>query len=113
MSKSFIDLVHLEVSVDILQCDRKTCLFFFLPSTLDEIYLVTILIEIFLNYYNSRCTEDREIGQIRFELSFNISHDDLKPHITELAGYIASELNVDVSQVSHKACRWIIVHGHC
>ncbi|GMN34460.1 hypothetical protein TIFTF001_004700 [Ficus carica] len=43
--------------------------------------------------------EDRQIGQIRFELSFNISHDDLKPHITELAGYIASELNVDVSQV--------------
>lgn len=62
--------------------------------------------------------EDRQIGQIRFQLSFNISHNDLKPHITELAGYIAPELHVNVSQVrllnftskgNHSLIAWSIV----
>ncbi|KAF7828655.1 aspartic proteinase-like protein 2 [Senna tora] len=40
-----------------------------------------------------------QISQITIEISFNISYLDMKAHITELAGLIAHELNVDTSQV--------------
>uniref|UniRef100_A0A803R100 Uncharacterized protein n=1 Tax=Cannabis sativa TaxID=3483 RepID=A0A803R100_CANSA len=43
--------------------------------------------------------EDHQIGKITFEVSFNISYSDLKPHMTELVEYIAPELDVNISQV--------------
>ncbi|KAB2626527.1 aspartic proteinase nepenthesin-1-like [Pyrus ussuriensis x Pyrus communis] len=42
---------------------------------------------------------EQEVGKITFGMSLNISYSDLKPHITELAEYIAQELEVNTSQV--------------
>ncbi|CAN6562891.1 unnamed protein product [Malus baccata var. baccata] len=42
---------------------------------------------------------EQEVGKITFDMSLNISYSDLKPHITELAEYIAQELEVNTSQV--------------
>ncbi|POO00777.1 Aspartic peptidase [Trema orientale] len=62
--------------------------------------------------------ENRQIGKITFDMSFNASYADLKPHITELAGYIAPELDVNISQVlilnftsngNYSLVRWAIV----
>ncbi|BAT75649.1 hypothetical protein VIGAN_01354600, partial [Vigna angularis var. angularis] len=40
-----------------------------------------------------------KIAKITMLISFNISYVDMKPHITELAGLFARELNVNISQV--------------
>ncbi|KAL5064038.1 hypothetical protein RYX36_025775 [Vicia faba] len=40
-----------------------------------------------------------QIAQITIALSFNISYGDMKPHLTELAGLIAHELDVNTSQI--------------
>ncbi|RHN63014.1 putative nepenthesin [Medicago truncatula] len=40
-----------------------------------------------------------QIAQITIAVSFNISYDDMKPRLTELAGLIAHELNVNTSQI--------------
>ncbi|ESW27860.1 hypothetical protein PHAVU_003G238400 [Phaseolus vulgaris] len=40
-----------------------------------------------------------KIAQITMLISFNITYVDIKPHITELAGLFAHELNVNTSQV--------------
>ncbi|WVZ24459.1 hypothetical protein V8G54_003003 [Vigna mungo] len=40
-----------------------------------------------------------KIAKITMLISFNISYVDMKPHITELAGLFAHELNVNISQV--------------
>ncbi|KAI5417968.1 hypothetical protein KIW84_042557 [Lathyrus oleraceus] len=40
-----------------------------------------------------------QIAQITVVLSFNISYGDMKPHLTELAGLIAHELDVNTSQI--------------
>ncbi|KAI5325251.1 hypothetical protein L3X38_034325 [Prunus dulcis] len=40
-----------------------------------------------------------QIGKITFDMSLNISYSDLKPHITELAEFIAQELEVNTSQL--------------
>ncbi|KAM1073766.1 hypothetical protein TB2_018415 [Malus domestica] len=42
---------------------------------------------------------EQKIGKITFDMSLNISYSDLKPHITELAEFIAQELEVNTSQV--------------
>ncbi|XP_027192201.1 aspartic proteinase 36-like isoform X2 [Cicer arietinum] len=39
------------------------------------------------------------IAQITIVISFNISYEDMKPHLTELAGLIAHELDINTSQV--------------
>ncbi|CAK8539666.1 unnamed protein product [Lathyrus sativus] len=41
-----------------------------------------------------------QIAQITISILFNISSADMKPHITELAGLIAHELDVNTSQVN-------------
>lgn len=46
-----------------------------------------------------KCTGELQIAQITVAISFNISYDDMKPHLTELAGLIAHELDVNTSQV--------------
>lgn len=40
-----------------------------------------------------------QIAQITIAVSFNISYDDMKPRLTELAGLIAHELDVNTSQI--------------
>ncbi|BAU00260.1 hypothetical protein LR48_Vigan06g028800 [Vigna angularis] len=40
-----------------------------------------------------------QIAQIIIVISFNVSYMEIKPHITELTGLIANELNVNTSQV--------------
>ena len=46
-----------------------------------------------------KCAEERQIAQITMGILFNISYMDIKPHIIELHGIIAHELNVQASQV--------------
>lgn len=51
-------------------------------------------------YFNKpKCTGELKIAQITMLISFNITYVDIKPHITELAGLFAHELNVNTSQV--------------
>ncbi|XP_061341213.1 aspartic proteinase 36-like isoform X2 [Gastrolobium bilobum] len=61
-----------------------------------------------------------QIAQITIVISFNISYMDMKPYITELAGLIAHELDVNTSQVhlrnfsslgNGSLSRWIITPG--
>ncbi|KAA8522620.1 hypothetical protein F0562_013019 [Nyssa sinensis] len=40
-----------------------------------------------------------QVGLITFYISLSVNYSDLKPHITELAQFIAWELDVDISQV--------------
>lgn len=40
-----------------------------------------------------------EIGLVTFYMSLSIKYSDLKPHVTELAQFIAQELDVNASQV--------------
>lgn len=58
-----------------------------------------------------------QIAQITIVVSFNISFVDMKPHITELAGLMAHQLDVNTSQVhlqnftslgNDSLCRWAI-----
>ncbi|OVA01001.1 Peptidase A1 [Macleaya cordata] len=60
---------------------------------------------------------DFQVGLITFEMSLSVKYTDLEPHITELAEFIAHELEVNTSQVhllnySHKGneslIRWAI-----
>jgi len=58
-------------------------------------------------YFNKpKCTGELKIAKITMLISFNISYVDMKPHITELAGLFAHELNVNTSQV-----RKLLLHG--
>jgi len=51
-------------------------------------------------YFNkSKCTGELKVAQITMLISFNISYAAMKPHITELAGLFAHELDVNTSQV--------------
>ncbi|KAJ4815318.1 Eukaryotic aspartyl protease family protein [Rhynchospora pubera] len=40
-----------------------------------------------------------EIGMITFDMSINVTYKTLKPHLPEVAKYIAKELDIDVHQV--------------
>ncbi|CAK9186294.1 unnamed protein product [Ilex paraguariensis] len=42
---------------------------------------------------------ETKVGLITFSMSLNVKYLDLKPHITELAQFIAQELDVDATQV--------------
>lgn len=58
-------------------------------------------------YFNKpKFTGELKIAKITMLISFNISYVDMKPHITELAGLFARELNVNISQV-----RKLLLHG--
>ncbi|MCL7032136.1 hypothetical protein MKW94_016403, partial [Papaver nudicaule] len=61
--------------------------------------------------------EDFQVGLITFDMSLSVNYTDLEPHIDELAGFIAHELEVNTSQVhllnfTHKGneslIRWVI-----
>ncbi|KAI3922365.1 hypothetical protein MKX01_006054 [Papaver californicum] len=61
--------------------------------------------------------EEFQVGLITFDMSLSINYTDLEPHIDELAGFIAHELEVNTSQVhllnfTHKGneslIRWVI-----
>ncbi|XP_057964422.1 aspartic proteinase 36-like [Malania oleifera] len=40
-----------------------------------------------------------QVGLITFNMSLSIKYSDLRPHITELAGFIARDLDVNIAQV--------------
>jgi hypothetical protein len=40
-----------------------------------------------------------EIGMITFDMSINVTYETLKPHLPEIAKYIAKELEIDFHQV--------------
>jgi hypothetical protein len=46
-----------------------------------------------------------EIGMITFYMSINVTYKTLKPHLPEIAKYIAQELDIDFHQV--KAFSWV------
>jgi len=54
-----------------------------------------------------------QVAQITITISFNTSYTDMQPYITELAGLIAHELDVNTSQVRKwsSRCRkyWCLV----
>ena len=50
-------------------------------------------------FYELKCIEELQIAHITMGILFNINYMDMKPHIVELHGIIAHELNVQASQV--------------
>ncbi|RZC66991.1 hypothetical protein C5167_010681 [Papaver somniferum] len=61
--------------------------------------------------------EDFQVGLITFDMSLSVNYTDLEPHIDELTGFIAHELEVNASQVhllnfrlkgNESLVRWVI-----
>ena len=45
------------------------------------------------------CTGELQVGLITFDISFSVNYSNIKPNFTELAEFIAHELEINASQV--------------
>ena len=65
-------------------------------------------------FHQLKCADELQIAEMTVVISFNISYMDMKPFITELAGLIAHELDVNTSQVRKWLlnCRNILLHSY-
>jgi len=57
-------------------------------------------------FHQLKCAGELQIAQIIIVISFNVSYMEMKPHITELTGLIANELDVNTSQVRRWSLKW-------
>ena len=65
-------------------------------------------------FHQLKWTGETQIAEITIVISFNISYVDMNPHIPELAGLIAHELDVNTSQVRKRSqhCKDILLHNY-